>query len=168
MIRNTLIAIVSYQAFKRDLYEGGIRVPMIATWPGKRSLKDTVTDQITTFWDFLSTMADLSGQPVPPTTDGVSILPTLLGHPADQQQHKYLYWEFPARNGRVAIRKGKWKAVRYNVATDPNSPLELYDLESDVGESVNVASAHPELISDFQILLEGARTAPANPAFRFV
>ena len=149
---------------KRDLYEGGVRVPMIATWPEKIA-QGTVSDQTTAFWDFLPTMADLSGQKVPTETDGVSILPTLLGHPADQQQHQYLYFEFPAKNGRIAIRKGKWKAVRYNVAADPNSLLELYDLNSDVGESVNVAAAHPELISDFEILLKGARTPPANPRF---
>ena len=149
---------------KRDLYEGGVRVPMIATWPGKIA-QGSVSDQVTAFWDFLPTMAELSGQPFPPTTDGVSILPTLLGRPADQQQHKYLYWEFPALNGRIGIRKGKWKAVRYNVALDPNSTLELYDLESDIGESINVATVHPEVVSEFEILLKGARTDPANPSF---
>ena len=149
---------------KRDLYEGGIRVPMIATWPNKIA-EGTTSNQTTAFWDFLPTMADLSGQPVPPTTDGVSILPTLFGDSANQRQHKYLYWEFPAKNGRIAILKDNWKAVRYNVAADPNSPLELYDLESDVGESVNVAAAHPEMVSDFEIFLKGARTAPTNPRF---
>lgn len=149
---------------KRDLYEGGVRVPMIATWPNKIAAA-TQTNQMTAFWDFLPTMADLSGQPAPETTDGVSILPTLMGKADEQKQHDYLYWEFPAKRGRIAIRKGNWKAVRYDVAINPNSPLELYDLETDVEERLNVAGGNPELISELGILFEGARTVPKNPRF---
>ena len=149
---------------KRDLYEGGVRVPMIASWPGKIAAA-TESDQTNAFWDFLPTMAALTGQQLTQPTDGVSILPTLLGKPEDQKQHDYLYWEFPAKKGRIAIRKGNWKGVRYNIALDPNSPLELYDLESDVGETKNVASRNPEIAGQLQNLLRDARTVPANPRF---
>jgi len=149
---------------KRDLYEGGVRVPMIASWPSKIAA-DKQTDQTTAFWDFLPTMSALSGEPLTQPTDGVSILPTLLGRTEEQQQHDYLYWEFPMKKGRIAIRKGNWKGVRYNVALNPNSPLELYDLKSDVEEQINVAGRNPEIESQLRILLEGARTVPENPRF---
>lgn len=149
---------------KRDLYEGGVRVPMIASWPGKIAA-GTETDQLTAFWDFLPTMSALTGQALSQPTDGVSILPTLRGKPEQQQQHDYLYWEFPAKKGRVAIRKGNWKAVRYDIGIDPNSPLELYDLESDIGETTNVAKRNPEIVGQLGKLLQAARTVPANPKF---
>jgi arylsulfatase A-like enzyme len=151
---------------KRDIYEGGIRVPMIACWPG--TIKpDTESDHVSAFWDFLPTMAELTSQVLPGETDGVSILPTLLGK-SGQKKHKYLYWEFPAKKGRVGIRRGNWKAVRYNASADPSSPLELYDLASDPGETINVASKHPEVASELRILVENARKAPANPRFDYM
>lgn len=149
---------------KRDLYEGGVRVPMIASWPNKIAA-GTETDQMTAFWDFLPTMAALTKQPLSQPTDGVSILPTLFGKSEQQQQHDYLYWEFPTKKGRIAIRKGNWKAVRYDIKIDPNSPLELYNLESDEGETTNVARRNPEVTSQLGILLKGARTVPDNPRF---
>ena len=149
---------------KRDLYEGGVRVPMIAAWPSKIAAA-TETDQTTAFWDFLPTMAALTGQALSQETDGVSILPTLFGQPDQQQQHDYLYWEFPAKKGRVAIRKGDWKGVRYDVSKDPNSPLELYDLKSDVGEANNIARRNPEVVGQLDKLLQQARRVPENPNF---
>lgn len=149
---------------KRDLYEGGVRVPMIASWPSKIAAA-TETDQTTAFWDFLPTMAAMTGQSLSQPTDGVSILPTLFGKAEQQQQHDYLYWEFPAKKGRIAIRKGNWKGVRYDIQINPDSPLELYDLESDVKESTNVASRNPEIASQLGILLKDARTVPENPRF---
>ena len=95
------------------------------------------------------------------------MLPTLLGKPG-QQQHDYLYWEFAERGGRVAIRKGNWKAVRYDASADPHSPLELYDLSSDPEENLNVAGGNPEVASDLRVLVEKARTAPANPKFDYL
>ena len=149
---------------KRDLYEGGVRVPMIASWPGTIE-SGSQTDQLTAFWDFLPTVAEMIGQPITQMTDGVSMVPTLLGHPDQQRQHKYLYWEFPDRGGRVAIRKGDFKAVRYNITNDPNAPLELYELKEDVAETVNVATKYPQIASEMRGLFESARTAPENPAF---
>ena len=95
------------------------------------------------------------------------MLPTLLGA-ADQKQHKYLYWEFPAKQGRIAVRMGKWKAVRYKASVNPNSPLELYDLSTDSGEVLDVAAANPAVVSEMRILLEDVRTAPKNPRFDYL
>ena len=151
---------------KRDLYEGGIRVPFIASWPGKIKA-GSESDHISAFWDFLPTAAELTSQPTPEVTDGISMLPTLLGQP-DQRKHDYLYWEFAEKKGRVALRKGNWKAVRYNASIDPNSPLELYDLSDDVGENFNVAGQNPKVASELRILIEKARTTPANPRFDYL
>ena len=153
----------SLRGYKRDLYEGGTRVPMIASWPGQIQA-GSVNDHVSAFWDFLPTVADLSGRKLDRKTDGVSMVPTLLGKP-NQQEHAYLYWEFPAKKGRVAIRQGDWKAVRYEIALDPDSPLELYDLSSDPGELRNVAAENPAVTSRLRILLKEARTIPDNPRF---
>ncbi len=143
------------QGYKRDLYEGGIRVPMIASWPGTIEA-GTTTKHISAFWDFFPTACDLAGIAVPNGLDGISYLPALKGEA--QPQHDYLYWEFHEKGGRVAIRKGDWKAVRYNVYKEPNSPIELYDLSKDVGEAENVAEANPEVATELSNLLEQART----------
>ncbi len=153
------------KGYKRDLYEGGIRVPMIARWPGKIAA-GTVTDHISAFHDVLPTMADVIGQPDPEGIDGVSFLPTLL-QAGTQRPHDYLYWEFHELNGRVAIRKGNWKAVRYGVATNPNSPLELYDLSKDPGEKNNIAAENPEIVSELDGLLKQARTVSPIGKFNF-
>lgn len=155
-----------YRGHKRDLYDGGTRVPMIANWPGKIKAGST-SDHLSAFWDFLPTVADLTGQPLKVQTDGISMLPTLLGAP-EQKQHKYLYWEFAAKGGRVAVRMGKWKGIRYNATSNPNSPLELYDLSTDTGEVLDVATANPEVVSQMRILLEDVRTIPKNPRFDYL
>lgn len=151
------------KGFKRDLYEGGIRAPMIATWPGKITA-GSVSDHVSAFWDFLPTLAELIGKTPDTTVDGVSMLPTLRGH-GNQVQHDFLYWEFPAKGGRIAIRKGDWKGVRYNVTKDPNSPLELYDLSIDPGETKNVAADHPKIVADLDRLMSDAHTPSPIPAF---
>jgi len=154
------------QGEKRDLYEGGIRVPFIVSWPGKIKA-GSESNFVSAFWDFLPTAAELTGQTLPKKVDGLSMLPTLLGKEG-QQQHDFLYWEFAERGGRVAIRKGDWKAVRYKASSDPHSPLELYDLSSDPEENFNVAGDNPEVASDLRVLVENARTAPANPKFDYL
>jgi arylsulfatase A len=153
------------RGYKRDLYEGGIRVPMIACWPGKIPA-GTVTDHISAFQDVLPTMAQLTGQPTPKDIDGVSFLPTLLQR-GRQQQHDYLYWEFHELKGRVAIRKGNWKGVRYHVSVDPNSPLELYDLAKDPGETNNVAAQNKDVLRELDQLIKGARTVSPIEKFNF-
>lgn len=102
------------RGYKRDLYEGGIRVPMIATWDNMIN-KDSRTDHISAFWDFLPTISELVGVESPRNIDGISFLPTLSGNPSNQEKHEYLYWEFHELGGRQAVRKDNWKLVRYNV-----------------------------------------------------
>ncbi len=142
------------KGYKRDLYEGGIRVPMIATWPGKVA-PGTETDHISAFWDVWPTLAELSGSAIPDHLDGLSFLPTLLGD-GEQQTHDYLYWEFHERKGRQAIRKGDWKAVRYNVFASEDAPIELYNLKEDVGETNDLADQHPEMVAEMKALMEEA------------
>lgn len=142
---------------KRDLYEGGIRVPMIASWPGKIA-PGSKSDFVSAFWDIFPTFSEIAGITPPDNMDGVSLLPTLLGKDADQKEHEYLYWEFHEKGGRQAVRKGKWKAVRYDVFKNPDGPLELYDLEKDQGEENNIASEHPDVVADMENILKTART----------
>ncbi|UCE06849.1 MAG: arylsulfatase [bacterium] len=141
------------RGIKRDLYEGGIRVPMIAWWPG--TIKAGITsDHVSAFWDFLPTTCDLAGTRKPIETDGISFLPVLVGK--TQPEHEYLYWEFmhPKKGFLQAVRIGKWKAVRNGV----NSSIELYDLEQDRGEKQNVSQNWPELIARVKSIFQEART----------
>ena len=88
----------------------------------------------------------------------MSVLPTLLGKPAEQKEHPYLYWEFHEQGKKQAVRMGDWKAVRLNVAKDPNSPIELYNLKDDLGEQHNVAGQHPEIVGKIAAIMKTART----------
>jgi arylsulfatase A len=97
----------------------------------------------------------MAGVECPPDTDGISILPTLLGRA--QETHDYLYWEFTERGGKQAIRKGSMKAVRLNVTQNPDAPIELYDLSEDLGETENIARQHPEIVQEMKALFEKAR-----------
>ena len=139
------------RGIKRDLYEGGIRVPMIARWPG-RIRAGTTSDLPWAFWDFLPTAAKLAGASVPDGLDGMSVVPTLMGK--KQPNDRYLYWEFHERGSKQAVRHGKWKAVRLA----PGEPLELYDLSRDVAEAHDLADQHPDVVARFNAYLEGART----------
>lgn len=153
------------KGYKRDLYEGGIRVPMIARWthtiPANR-----LSDHVSAFWDVLPTIADIIEAEAPSDLDGLSFLPTLLDRPEQQQEHEFLYWEFHERGGRVALRKGDWKAVRYQVLRENNKPLELYNLKQDLGEQANVANQHPAIVEEMEALLETARTPSAVFSFK--
>ena len=122
------------RGFKRSLHDGGIRVPMIAWWPG--TVKPGVSDHPSAFWDWLPTACELAGVPAPEGIDGISFAPTLLGKTAEQEKHEYLFWRWSRFR---AIRIGKWKGL----ATDKK--LALYDLETDLGEETDVAAQHPEM-----------------------
>ncbi len=145
----------SLRGIKRDLYEGGIRVPALARWPG-RIAPGSVSDYVWAFWDFLPTAAALCGAPPPEATDGISLLPALEGRA--QPRRRYLYWEFHERVFRQAIRQDNWKAVR----VDAGFPLELYDLSTDVSERYNVAGKHPDIVRQIEPLFASARTESAE------
>jgi len=140
---------------KRDLYEGGVRVPTIAWWPGKIDAA-TQSDHASAFWDFLPTACEVAGVDMPEGLDGISYLPTLLGEDEKQQEHEYLYWEFYERGGKQAIRAGKWKGVRLNVREERYGNLELYNLEADLSESNDLADEHPEVAEHLAELMEQA------------
>ena len=146
-----------FRGTKRDLYEGGIRVPMIAAWPGKIRPGST-TELVSAFWDVFPTFSDIAGIETPEGLDGISFLPTLLGHEDLQENHEYLYWEFHEKGGRQAIRKDNWKAVKYDVFGGADVAIKLYDLTTDIGEQNNVAEKNPEVIKEMKTLFENART----------
>jgi arylsulfatase A len=143
------------RGYKRDLYEGGIRSPFIAAWPGKIKT-GTRSEHISAFCDFLPTACDLAGVETPESLDGISYLPTLLG--AEQKEHDYLYWEFHEQGGKQAIRKGNWKAVRLSVSKNANSPIQLFNLSLDLGENENVATNYPEMVKEMDKLFQVSHT----------
>src|SRR5688500_13096727 len=140
------------RGIKRDLYEGGVRVPFIVRWPGKIAAGST-SDHVSAFWDFLPTTAELLGVAPPSHLDGISYLPTLLGK-GEQKQHDALYWEFQEQDGKQGVRFGNYKAVRLEVSTQENPPLEVYDLSKDPVEADNIAGQHPDVIKRAEELLE--------------
>jgi arylsulfatase A-like enzyme len=142
-----------FRGYKRDLYEGGIRVPMIVRWDGVVE-ENTKSDHISAFWDFLPTMADIIGAEHPKDIDGISFLPELTKSGV-QEKHDYLYWEFHEENGRQAIRQGDWKAVKYDVHND--GKIELYNLKDDVSEEVDVAGAYPDKVAEMDSLMKSSR-----------
>ncbi len=145
-----------YKGYKRDLYEGGIHAPMIVWWPGKVQAS-TQTSHVSAFWDILPTIADIVGASSPENIDGISFLPSLMGK-ENQKEHDYLYWEFHEKNGRLAIRQGDWKLIRYDVFTPEKTTTELYNLPNDPGEEKNIAKENPEITTKLLTLLESART----------
>jgi arylsulfatase A-like enzyme len=145
------------RGYKRDLYEGGIRVPMIVAWPGKVK-PGSRTDHISAFWDVLPTLGEITAVKPPEDIDGISFLPTLMGN--EQAQHDYLYWEFHERGGRRAIRKDQWKLVYYDVKTGNPNPAELYNLVADPGEEKNLAGVYPEMVEKLTALM--AKRSPSE------
>ena len=142
---------------KRDVYEGGIRAPLLARWT-TRINAGTTTDLISAHWDMLPTFCELAGAETPASLDGISLTPTLFGHPDRQRPHDYLYWEFHERGGRQAVRIGDWKGVRLGVKKNPDAPLELYNLATDIGEEINVADAHPDRVDQIRQIMQAAHT----------
>ena len=126
------------RGLKQDVYEGGIRVPLVARWPGHVPMGQTSAHP-SAFWDMMPTFADLAGAKAPRETDGVSLVPSLLGKPAGQQSREYLYWEF---EGHQAVRMTQWKAVRLKTA----KATELFDLSVDPGEKTDVSAGHPDIV----------------------
>ncbi len=137
----------SLRGLKMDVYEGGIREPFIARWPGKIQA-GTTSDLVSVQFDMMATLAELTGT-VAPANDGISMLPTLLGKNQLQKKHPYIYFEYPEKGGQVAIRMGNWKGVRTNVRANRNAPWQVYDLSTDNSEQKNVADQHPDIVTRF-------------------
>jgi arylsulfatase A-like enzyme len=143
----------NFKGYKRDLYEGGIRTPMLVCWPDKINA-GTVSDHVSAFWDILPTIADIIGVKSPKGIDGISFLPELTGK--GQKKHEFLYWEFHEQGGKVALRIDNWKAVKLDVNKSPQGETELYDLTTDIGETNNVAAKNPDLINKIEGMMKKA------------
>jgi len=148
---------------KGSVYEGGIRVPMIVSWPGHIS-PSSETDHISAFYDVLPTLCELTGATTPDDIDGISFLPKLLGR-GKQKKHEFLYWEFPAYGGQQAVRMGKWKGIRKNILKG-NLEIELYDLENDIQEQKNVASQYPEVVKQIAQIMVREHITPEVQRFK--
>ena len=150
------------RGFKRDLYEGGIRMPFLAKWEGVIPA-GTVSDHPSAFYDFFSTVADII-QAEAPHTDGISYYNALIGKP--QKKHEYLYFEFYEGGKSQALIMDEWKVIRNDVFKNENVPAELYNLRNDIGENNNVADEYPEILANLQSLMKAAHTTnPEWPLF---
>lgn len=147
---------------KGYVYEGGIRVPMIASWPQKIK-SGTKSDHISAFWDVMPTLCDIAEIDSPTNTDGISFLPTLIEN--EQASHEYLYWEFAGYNGQQAVRMGPWKAIRKNIAIG-NLEIELYNLDNDIKEEHNVATDFPDIIKQMEEIMKKEHTPATIERFR--
>ncbi len=155
-----------FRGKKRDVYEGGVRVPMVAYWPGKIK-PGTVTDHISAQYDLLATVANLANAEVPKDTDGISFVPTLMSQPEKQKQHKYLFWDFAGAGAKIGVRMGKFKGIKKDLKKNPDAPLELYNLEDDIAESKNVSADYPEIAVKIEKIMLEARTKPEIKEFQF-
>lgn len=143
------------RGIKRDLYEGGIRVPLIARWRGR--IKPGTSDLTVAFWDVMPTLAEIANAPVPKTTDGISIVPTLFDK-GRQRRHEYLYWEFYERGFQQAVRLDDWKGLRLK----KDQPPELYNLRTDREEKINVAAQNPQIVQKIEEIMRRAHVPSAE------
>lgn len=152
-----------FRGYKRDLYEGGVRVPLIVQWPNRIKAGEQ-SAFVGAFWDIGPTLLDITGSDELTHTDGLSFLPTLLGQ-GKQAEHEYLYWEFHEQGGKQGIRIGDYKAIRLNAAENPDAPIALYHLPTDIGEQHDLADQHPDLVDKAAKIMREARTE--QPLFPF-
>lgn len=153
----------SYGYGKGFLNEGGVRVPMIASWP-KQIQSGTKTDLISAHYDVFATICDIIDEEIPNDSDGISFLSTLTNS-GKQKKHDYIYWEYPEYNGQVAVRMGKWKILWKNIKKD-NKDIELYNLDTDITESINIADKHPEIVERLFGIIKKEHTTPIVERFR--
>ncbi|MEM7415647.1 MAG: arylsulfatase [Gemmatimonadota bacterium] len=140
------------RGLKGSVYEGGVRVPFIARWPGEIPVGST-SDHVSAFWDMMPTFADVAGVSRPSGLDGISLLPALRGV-AGQPEHEHLYWEYHGLwDGAQAVRMGRWKGVRLGGHLDVDAPIELYDLDADPAETTNVAADHPDVVAQIRDIM---------------
>jgi arylsulfatase A-like enzyme len=151
-----------FKGYKRDLYEGGIRVPTIVKWPGKVKPGST-SKHISAFWDWLPTFAELIGKEAPSEIDRISMLPLILGA-GEQKIHDHLYWEFHELGGRQAVLKGDWKLVKYQVKDGEKTTIELFNLKNDPSETEDLALVNPKKVKELEELVREAHRP--NPVFR--
>lgn len=149
---NFFNSVAGLRGRKQDLYEGGIREPFIARWPGKIK-PGRVTNHNSAQFDLMATLSEMTGVKAW-GNDGISFLPTLLGNDNKQKKHEYLYFEFPEKGGQVAVRLGNWKGVKSNMKKNKNAPWEIYNLLTDEKETTDVASQHPELAKRFEEIMK--------------
>jgi arylsulfatase A len=142
------------RGIKRDLYEGGIRTPFIAWWPGAVKA-GAVSNYTGAFWDLMPTFAELTKQPAVAGIDGVSFLPVLLSKKMSGG-HTFLYWEFHEQGGKQAVRLGNWKGVKLMARENPDAPVELYNLKTDSSENNNVAARYPEIAAQIKKIMQQA------------
>lgn len=151
-----------YGRGKGFTHEGGIRIPMISSWPGQIRPRST-TGHISAFYDVLPTLCDVAGITPPKDTDGISFLPTLLNN-SKQHEHEYLYWEFPEYGGQQAVRMGKWKGIRKNIFKG-NKKTELYNLEEDPGEVEDLSVSHRKIVEIIERIFTKAHRVPKIKKF---
>ena len=145
-----------YRGSKRDLYEGGIRVPLIIKWPAKIKAGSVANNPVAT-WDFLPTFADIAETKKPANIDGISFLPTLLGNEKEQKKHDYFYWAFYELGGKQAIRVGDWKLLRLNVKGNTTQVVEeLYNIKEDPSEKKNVITQYPDKVKELSKIMKSA------------
>lgn len=145
-----------FRGYKRDLYDGGIRTPFIVSWPAVITEKRE-TSHISAFWDFLPTICEISGAPVPDGTDGISYLPTLKDE-GKQRKHKHLYYEFYEKGGKQAVIRKGWKLVRLNMSDPQKFTEELYNLSDDPAEEKNIIESHPRKAARLRRIADSSRT----------
>ncbi|HEV3024084.1 MAG TPA: sulfatase/phosphatase domain-containing protein, partial [Pirellulales bacterium] len=153
------------RGYKQDLYEGGIRTPLIARWPGRIAAGAT-SDLVGAFWDILPSLCEVAGVESPADTDGVSIAPTLFGR-SGQVLHEYLYWEYQSGGQAQAVRFGPWKAVRNDLNQSPDATPELYNLAADPREMTNLAEERPELAAKAAAYMKAAHAPSWEPKWNF-
>ena len=151
---------------KQDLYEGGIREPFIARWPGKIPA-GKVSNHISAQFDMMETLSEITGVKAW-NNDGISLLPTLMGNDNKQKKHDYLYFEFPEKGGQVAVRMGDWKGVKSNMKKNKNAPWEIYNLKTDEKETTDIAAQQPELAKKFEEILKKEHQASHIKDWEFI
>lgn len=154
------------RGLKMDVYEGGIREPFIARWPGKIQ-NNSVSNHVSVQYDVMATLAELIGIKSA-KTDGISFLPELLGQKSKQKKHDFLYWEYPEKGGQLAVRIGDWKGVKTDLKNNPGNPWQIYDLKNDRSEKSDVANLHPDLVKKLNEIVKREHTDSGIDAWRFV
>jgi arylsulfatase len=154
------------RGLKGSLYEGGIRVPLIARWPGKIK-QNSVTNHIAANYDFFATFCEIADIDMNQGTDSISFLPELLDRKDQQKKHEYLFWDFRSYGGQLAVRIGKWKGVKQDMISNHEASVELYDLEKDISEKNNLAEQYPAITAKIENIMVQARTSPKCEKFLF-